>query len=104
MEGILVPLIVFGFVALIVKMSLDYSKWKSLHKSGGQSLSGGSEDKSLGVSELRNLIQEAVESANEPLIERISNIEHQLEHEHVLLNKKDELKQLSEPTPDRESR
>jgi hypothetical protein len=103
MEDILVPLIVFGFIALIVKMGLDYSKWKQTHKSGGGAILEGGEDKSLGVSELRMLIQEAVHSANVPLMERISILEGQQGDEKGLLNGEEELKQLSEPAPERKS-
>ena len=103
MEGILIPLIVFSFIALIVKMSLDFSKWKQMHKSGGGAISESTEDKSLGMTELRSLIQEAVENANVPLMERISTLENQLGDERILLNGKEELKQLSKPAPDRKS-
>ncbi|MFK7844984.1 MAG: hypothetical protein AB8G77_06780 [Rhodothermales bacterium] len=101
MEEIFVPLIVFGFVALIVKMSLDYNKWKQVHKGGG-TLDEGSADKSMGVSELQNLIEEAVHNANSPLLERISSLEDQLADKRVLVNAKEERKQLSEPAPDKE--
>ena len=103
MEGILIPLFAFAFIALIVKMSLDYNKWKQTHKNGGGRALAGGEDKSLGVSELRNLIEEAVHSANEPLMERIARLEHQLENDDILLDAKNELKQLSASVPDRES-
>lgn len=103
MEDILVPLIVFGFVALIVKMSLDYSKWKQVHREGRGMIDEGSSDKSMGVSELQNLIEEAVHNANSPLVERISNLEHQLADNRVLVNGKEELKQLSERAPDKEA-
>ncbi len=96
MEPILVPLIVFGFIALIVKMSLDFTKWKKLHESGDGLLSSDSKDNSLGVSELRNLIEESVQQANQPLLERISNLEHQLENDRVLIEKPESVKQLNE--------
>ncbi len=78
MEAILIPLIVFGFVALIVKMSFDYNKWKKMHN-GGRSLMTEGSDNSLGVSELRELIQDAVETANAPLMTRIAHLEDRLD-------------------------
>ena len=103
MEGIFVPLIVFSFVALIVKMALDYNKWKKMHEGGHVATLDGGEDKRMGVGELRTLIQEAVESANAPLMERISFLEDQLRDEKGLLVKSEELKQLSKPAPERKS-
>ncbi len=96
-EEIIVPLIVFSFIALIVKMSLDFAKWKKTHHSN-QSLGAGS-DKSLGVSELKNLISEAVMQANIPLTDRISELEDQLEMSRKSLPEKEPLKQLSRPEP-----
>lgn len=100
MEAILVPLIVFSFVAAIVKMSLDYNKWKQIHKSN-QSLIAETEDKSMGMSELRLMIQEAVQEANEPLVNRISKLEGQVE-EGRALQAKEAPKQLSAPVEDQE--
>ncbi|MEM8486960.1 MAG: hypothetical protein AAF564_15510 [Bacteroidota bacterium] len=95
-EEIIVPLIVFSFIALIVKMSLDFAKWKKTHNS--QSL-GAASDKSLGVSELKNLISEAVMQANIPLNDRIAELEDQLEMSRKSLPEKEPLKQLSSPEP-----
>ena len=79
MEEILVPLIVFSFIALIVKMSLDYGKWKRLHKDRGAGALTEGSDNSLGVSELKALIQDAVEEANIPLSNRIARLEERLD-------------------------
>ena len=75
MEAIFIPMIVFGFTALIVKMGLDYSKWKKIHQSGGREMLRESGDNSLGVSELKSLIREAVEEANRPLARRLDRLE-----------------------------
>lgn len=95
-EEIIVPLIVFSFIALIVKMSLDFAKWKKTHNS--QALGPGS-DKSMGVSELKHLISEAVMQANIPLVDRITELEDQLEISRKSLPEKEPLKQLSRPEP-----
>jgi hypothetical protein len=97
MEDIIVPLIVFSFIALIVKMSLDYSKWKKMHQSGTVEVSGREEGNSLPASELRNLILEAVETANEPLLQRIERLEESLVAERPRLEKGDDVRQLGAP-------
>ncbi len=101
MEAILVPLIVFGFVALVVKMSLDYSKWNEVHRSGRGTLSEG--DNSMGASELRHLIEEAVHNANAPLIDRISLLESQMDKEGILIERKEKVKQIAEAASDSDS-
>ncbi len=97
-EEIFIPLIVFGFIALIVKMSLDFAKWKRMNNAS-QGFVEGSSDKSLGVSELKNLISEAVMEANVPLVDRITELEEQLEISRKSLPEKAPLKQLSSPEP-----
>jgi len=79
MEAIIIPMIVFGFTALIVKMGLDYSKWKKIHQSGGREMLRESGDNSLGVSELKSLIREAVVEANQPLAKRLDHLEKRME-------------------------
>ena len=70
----LIPLAFFATVALIVKWSLDYSRSKNQYKAGV-----GASDNSLGLSELRAMISEAVEEANEPLLERVEALEARLD-------------------------
>ncbi len=72
--AILIPIVLFSIIALIVKWSLDHSKWKIQHRSGGAST-----DNSLRTSELRALIREAVEEANAPLTERVEALEARLD-------------------------
>lgn len=98
MEDILVPLIVFGFIALVVKMALDFAKWKKVHDAGNE-LANGKADRSLGASELRMLIHEAVQDANQPLLERIEELENHVVRDDALLGEKAPLKQLAEPAP-----
>ena len=74
MYAFLIPIVLFSIIALIVKWSLDHSKWKIEHRSRGAST-----DNSLGTSELRALIQEAVEEANAPLTERVEALEAHLD-------------------------
>lgn len=69
----LVPVAFFATMAFIVKCILDYSRWKKEHDGGS---SAGS---SLGTGELRALIREAVEEANEPLFDRIEAFEERLD-------------------------
>lgn len=73
-EEIIVPLIVFAFIAIVVKMILDYKRDKHQVLSARHE----GEDRSLGMTELRGLIREAVEEANAPLLEQISLLEAQL--------------------------
>ncbi len=70
----LIPIVLFSIIALIVKWGLDHSKWKIEHRSRGAST-----DNSLGTSELRALIHEAVEEANAPLTERVEALEARLD-------------------------
>ncbi len=68
MEDILIPLFAFSFVYLTIKMILDYKKSK-LNQSSGAG------DRSLEMSELKALIREAVEEAQEPLFARLEALE-----------------------------
>ena len=70
----LIPIAFFATIALIVKWSLEYSRWKREYARGG-STSGNS----LGTHELKALIREAVEEANEPLLDRVEALETHLE-------------------------
>jgi hypothetical protein len=70
----LVPIVLFSSIAFIVKWSLDYNKWKLQYRSGGPP-----SDNSLGTSELKAFIREAVEEANAPLVERLDALEARLD-------------------------
>ena len=72
--ALLIPIVLFSIIALIVKWSLDHSKWKIQHQSGIASA-----DNSLGTSELKAFIREAVEEANAPLTERVEALEVRLD-------------------------
>ena len=72
--AILIPIVLFSIIALIVKWSLDHSKWKLQHQSGDAST-----DNSLRTSELKAFIREAVEEANAPLTERVEALEARLD-------------------------
>ena len=74
MYAFLIPIVFFSIIALIVKWGLDHSKWKIEHQSRAAST-----DNSLGTSELRALIHEAVEEANAPLTERVEALEARLD-------------------------
>lgn len=64
---ILLMLIVFTFSGLMAKWGFDYNKAKLQ--------AGTPPDNSLGMSELRKMIREAVQEANAPLEERIEQLE-----------------------------
>ena len=78
MAAIIIPLAGICFVLLIVKMSIDHSKWKQLHRDMPAGEREAGEGKSLAVSELKALIQEAVEEANTPLASRLDQLEERL--------------------------
>ena len=63
---VFIVLIVFSFVALMVKWSLDQKREKMRAERGGSS---------LGTGELRGLIQEAMHDAIAPLEERLDLME-----------------------------
>ena len=71
---VVVPLAFFGTLLLIIRWSLEYSKWK---KRPYQEVA--SDGKSLGTGELKALIREAVEDANEPLLDRVEALEARLD-------------------------
>ena len=73
-EDIAIPLIIFSFFFAFTWMILNYRKWKHMHK---QQVQQGS-DNSMGLSELKEIMREAVEEANEPLLERIEALEAEL--------------------------
>src|SRR5690606_11814 len=75
--GILVPLIVFSFIFLTIRMILAHNREKAARKLEAQART--SEGGSLRTSELKALVREAVEEANAPLVDRIEAIEHRLE-------------------------
>ena len=70
----LVPVAFFATIAFIVKWSLDYSRWKRQYDQGDTPT-----DNSLGTGELLALIREAVEEANEPLLDRVEALEERLD-------------------------
>ena len=73
-EEILVPIIVFSFILSLVWMIFNYSKWRMQHKQEAKRAAGNS----LGTSELKDLMRQAVIEANMPLVERIETLEAEL--------------------------
>ena len=72
MTGVFIVLIVMSFVALIVRWGMDHEmKTKQLKHGKGA-------DNSLRLSELNEMIRNAVEEANEPLHARIAELETRL--------------------------
>ena len=72
MAPVLIVLIVFSFVAFIVKMGLDHEREK-------RSLDVSSTQNSLTTSELRRMIRDAVDDANQDLKKRLDTVERRLE-------------------------
>jgi hypothetical protein len=72
MTPVLIVAIVFSFVALMVKMNLDFKRTQLIDRG-----SGGHDG--LRTSELKALIREAVEEANRPLLERLDDLDARLE-------------------------
>ncbi len=68
-EEIIIPIVVFSFFLLLVWMILNFLKWRIQHKQQQP------EGSSLRTSELKALMREAVEEANQPLLERIEQLE-----------------------------
>lgn len=73
-EDIIVPLIVFSFIFAMVSLIMAQVRWSARHKLETE----GKEGTSLGTSELKALMREAVEEANEPLLARIEHLEQEL--------------------------
>lgn len=70
MEPVLIVLIVFSSVAFMLKTMLDYRRSKLI--------AGPAEKGTLGTSELRLMIQEAVAEAVQPLVDRLDATENQV--------------------------
>lgn len=69
-----VPIAALVTAAFIVKWSLEYNKWKRAFNRSGSSTGN-----SLGTSELKALIGEAMHEANAPLHERVAALEQRLD-------------------------
>ncbi len=75
MTGVIIVLIVMSFAALMAKWGMDHDiRMKQLKR-------GKDADNSLRVSELQELIQNAVEEATAPLQARIATLEHRLDRQ-----------------------
>ncbi len=72
MEGVIITLIVFAFVYATIRLIVNARKSKP------GSLSGES-DGSLGMSELKAVIREAVEEAQAPLLTRLAALEKRID-------------------------
>jgi len=70
----LIPIVALAAGTFIVKMALDHSRWKRQYDRGHVA-----PENSLGTGELKAIIREAVEEANEPLLGRIEALETRLD-------------------------
>ena len=73
-EDIVIPFLIMSFFFAMTWLILNYRKWKYLQRNKERSES----DNSMGLSELKDVMREAVEEANEPLLERIEALEAEL--------------------------
>ena len=73
-EEILIPIIVFSFILSLIWMILNHNKWRYKQKQEAKQAASNS----LGTSELKALMLEAVVEANMPLVERIETLEAEL--------------------------
>ena len=73
-EDIAIPLIIFSFFFAMTWMILNYRKWRFEQKQETER----SVRNSLGTSELKDLMRQAVIEANTPLLERIETLETEL--------------------------
>ena len=73
-EEIIIPIIIFSFILSLVWMILNYRKWRFQQKQETERAASNS----LGTSELKDLMRQAVLEANMPLVERIETLEAEL--------------------------
>ena len=73
MEPVFIPLIVFSFIAIIVKMSLDHAKWKHQHKSGFDT-----EGTTMRLSELEGAFEDSLQRALAPIERRLDSLEKKI--------------------------
>ena len=72
----LVPVAFLAALTFIVKWTLEHSRWKRQYQAESSS-----SDNTLGKSELKALIRQAVEEATAPLADRIATLEQGTERE-----------------------
>ena len=73
-EEFFIPIVFFSFILSLVWMILNYRKWRFQHKQENEQAARNS----LGTSELKDLMRQAVSEANTPLLERIEMLEAEL--------------------------
>ncbi len=74
-EDIAIPLIVFTFLFSMTFLVVNYLKYRVQHQKGDTT-----EDNSLRMSELKEVMREAVYEANAPLLARLEMLEDQVRH------------------------
>ncbi len=78
MEPVLIVAIIFASLIAMTKMSIDHARWKLSNRQRPELPAGSVSGESLTTSELRLLIKQAVEQANQPLRDRIDELEEEL--------------------------
>lgn len=97
-EDFFIPIIVFSFILSLVWMILNFSKWRYTQKQETARAAGNS----LGTSELKDLMRQAVLEANMPLVERIETLEAELRQAKPRLMAAQQDPMLEEMRPTRE--
>ncbi len=75
-EDIFIPLIIFSFILILVKMILEHKRWR--HSQGVEPKKKAIPDKAMSLSELEDSFQDTVDLSVAPLESRLSRIEKQL--------------------------
>ena len=73
MFPVIILAVIFSFILIVIKMGMNHSQEQERIRAGMR------QDQGLKVSELRSLIREAVDEANEPLLQRMEDLEQRLQ-------------------------
>ncbi len=101
-EDIFVPFIMLTFFLILTWMILNYRKWKLMHKQEMRQ----SQDNSMSLDELKEMMQEIVEDSTEPLLERIEALEETIrrtETPRLMPAQRDEILEELNQTPVKET-
>lgn len=90
-EDIFIPLIIFTFILLLVKMILDHAKWKRSNGDGKKPKKLA--ERSMSLSELEDVFQQTLDSTIAPIEARMARVEKSLRR----LSTPEPPRQLSEP-------
>ncbi|NNE34755.1 MAG: hypothetical protein HKN13_05945 [Rhodothermales bacterium] len=77
-EEIFIPLIVFSFVLILVKMILDHAKWKRSQGGGSKQKQKQLAERAMSLSELEDVFQQTMDASVAPIEARMARLEKQL--------------------------